>query len=1048
MRLPAGIHSLSRRLIAGVLVAVVLGGASFARAQSADDLYRLGRGYYLQERWKLAADAFGKFVTNHPTHARAATASFYQGSALINLKDYKAARPVWQRFVKNFPKDKNHPVAMYRAGECSYLLNDLKTAETAFQAYLNKNPKHEYAEWAYPFLAETQFYLKKPAAALKSYRAAIDQFPKGRFLDDAKYGVARCHQALGNPDDAVKAFGEIANDPTAAFAAQAQENIASIQFDRGRYSDAAAAYDDLVRNFPRSELAPRSRLASGFSWYQVGDYRKAISRFEEAAKSPEQKVTADYWTGISYKSLGEFRQAAASFKVAYNEAKGGPLSERILYQWAGSELAAGNYLSARDLYLRLVREKPQSKLAPDSQYFAAESAFLHARTTEAPNERAERLAVAERINQQGKVDFPRSALRHQREVLEGRILDLKGGEPNLQAASRVLQAVADGDAHPNTKLDAKFYLIRTLQKLGKHREVASLAAPLIAQVEKKGAVSKYVGALLIVLNSELEAQHDENAVKLAKQFLDLMPNSREGDVALAVRAVANFRLGNKEAAKRDLKSLEDRYASSPLLPEKTLQIAELSYDRADWPFAVELFDSLVQLGPKSNYYISGLSGLAWSEFSQGKYAQAAADFARVVEAAPNDLDHAPEAAFMLGQALEKDEQLKLAATKYADAFTKFAPRQPAAAGDEKKRPLKFPFLAGLQAARLQERLEQPQESHTAYEQLLSKFPDAETLDQLLDEWALMNLRADRFAQSDDVFRRLIKERPESELADNAQLSLAESAFIAGRLAEAKKSFQELSTSKKSDPEVRERSLFQLMEIAAEGRSWTDVEQAADKLTSEFSNSTYADTAKFRTGEAKLNLAKLDDAVAALKPLRERAADAALAKQPWFPRVFVLLAEAYVRQKKYDEVEQTVAGFRRWDPENSRLYEADEILGRSFKNRAKWTEARAAFGRALAEPSARGTEVAAKAQLMIGETWWHEKEFEKAQGAYLKVFLLHRYPEWQAPALLQAGLCDEQLMQWEKAAKTYRQVIDKFAKSEYAAKAKERWQIVRRKLGSG
>ena len=67
---------------------------------------------------------------------------------------------------------------------------------------------------------------------------------------------------------------------------------------------------------------------------------------------------------------------------------------------------------------------------------------------------------------------------------------------------------------------------------------------------------------------------------------------------------------------------------------------------------------------------------------------------------------------------------------------------------------------------------------------------------------------------------------------------------------------------------------------------------------------------------------------------------------WSARVWVLLAEAFYQQKKYDDVEATVDDLRHRMPNSPLLYQADEVLGRSFKNQAKWDKAIAAFQRVI------------------------------------------------------------------------------------------------------
>ncbi|MCA9068676.1 MAG: tetratricopeptide repeat protein, partial [Planctomycetaceae bacterium] len=359
-------------------------------------------------------------------------------------------------------------------------------------------------------------------------------------------------------------------------------------------------------------------------------------------------------------------------------------------------------------------------------------------------------------------------------------------------------------------------------------------------------------------------------------------------------------------------------------------------------------------------------------------------------------------------------------------------------------PLRFAFLAGVQSARTRADLKQPELADVAYEVVLGKFPKAKDLDKLLDEWALMNLRAERFERSDEIFKMLIEKTPNSPLVDNARLSLAESDYVASKLLEAKKVFQELSTSPKSDEGVKERAMFQLIEILTEQRAWADLLQQTDTFLKSFPNSKYGSTVSFRRSEALTSTDKFAEAETLLADLLKAKDDSTVADTLWFPRVWVLLAECHVRQKNYDKVVETVEGFRTWDPKNERLYEAEEVLGRAYKNQRQWDESRAAFERSLGHPAAKGTETAAKSQLMIAETYWLQENWKKAQENYLKVYFNYpRYPEWQAPALFQAGLCDEKLGDPEQAAKTYKELITKFRSSKFKDQAQERWEKLNR-----
>jgi TolA-binding protein len=148
-------------------------------------------------------------------------------------------------------------------------------------------------------------------------------------------------------------------------------------------------------------------------------------------------------------------------------------------------------------------------------------------------------------------------------------------------------------------------------------------------------------------------------------------------------------------------------------------------------------------------------------------------------------------------------------------------------------------------------------------------------------------------------------------------------------------------------------------------------------------------------------------------------------------------------KRYDELAQVAADLQQKHPQ-SPSYHLDEIIGRGFKQQARFPEARQAFERVLADPQAFRTETAAKAQFLIGETYLLEEKWSDAFLAYQKVYASYAFPDWQAEALLQSGKCDEQQGQWAEAAKTYARLIEEFPQSSRIAEAKQRLEAARKR----
>ena len=106
-----------------------------------------------------------------------------------------------------------------------------------------------------------------------------------------------------------------------------------------------------------------------------------------------------------------------------------------------------------------------------------------------------------------------------------------------------------------------------------------------------------------------------------------------------------------------------------------------------------------------------------------------------------------------------------------------------------------------------------------------------------------------------------------------------------------------------------------------------------------------------------------------------------------------------------------------------IAELDYARGQALMGLGRLDEARAAFQAVIdARP---GNELAAQAQLMRGETFFHEDRRHEALREFLQVDILYNAPRWQAAALLEAGKVYERLDQWADAAETYERLLARF-----------------------
>jgi len=1028
-----------------------------ARAQSSPEEYRFATGLYKQQRWDLAADAFRKFLSKYPKHERVPYARLYLGMTLVNADKFADARQVLRDYVHDYPQSKSLPDALYRVGECSYLLDDLKSAESEFDQFLKQYPQHELVEWALPYLADTELRLKKPEAARDLFKKALEQYPKSRLADDAKFGLARAYEDLKQSSDAAALYAELGGNVAGPRAPQALMNLATIQFRSEKYNDASKSFLRLADEFPKSSLAGSARLNAGFSLYQMGQFSRAIEQFEKAAGDKRQALRAGYWKGISLKALGDYPKAIEVLKATFESNPKSDVAENTLFYWADCELRIAHYDAARRLFLDLVQQWPKGDFADDSLHFAAEAALVAG----SPDE-------AERLVARFDKEYPASPLRLHEEILLARVLNAKAtailkhtegaaGEKNRQEADKDrrtaiehLENVIRKSQLPRTVALAQYHLGRTLQDSGEYARAVEVLAPLVEQAARPQASPEAVESLVVSGHSSHLLGKHEAAVATLSKYLALRPKGTQSEQALADRALSNAALGHREAAGADVVQLFKQFPQGAVGPETIRRLAEMAYDAKDWSAAGELFGKMAELGTASpEVRRMGLSGVGWVKYQTKAYADSAAAFGQVFEHDSASNSQVAEAGYMQALALQKAGRSDDAAKAYAAAFQKLAPSSPAEPGEETRGPGKYAFLAGVQAASVLAQLKHYDESDAAYEHVAERFPKAERLGQMLFDWANMLYVAKNDPAHRERIRgilaRIVRDFPESPANDNARLFAAQLDLADGKTDAAAKTFHELLANPKADAKVREAGMARLIALAVDKEDWGTVRQLAEKFLVDFKSSADVPVVRLDLASAQLGL---KDAPAAEKTLGLLKQEITFAKAPpadWAARVWVLLAEAYYQQKKYAEVETTVNDLHERMPKSPLGYQADEILGRSFKNQTQWDKALAAFQRVVNDLDGQQNSTAAKSQLMIAEIRFLQKDYRQARLDYLKVTTsFSTLPEWTAPALFQVGQCEELLQQPGDAEKTYKQLIAGFPSNDYAKEAQKRLNELRKR----
>jgi len=209
-------------------------------------------------------------------------------------------------------------------------------------------------------------------------------------------------------------------------------------------------------------------------------------------------------------------------------------------------------------------------------------------------------------------------------------------------------------------------------------------------------------------------------------------------------------------------------------------------------------------------------------------------------------------------------------------------------------------------------------------------------------------------------------------------------------------------------------------------------------------------AEYWLAEAAFHLAKDDPAASdafteARRRFSQLAEDVGEKRQPWMAMVPLRRAQLAAHDDLWADVLEIAETIPKKYPDFAQQYEVDYLVGRALASQGLFEEARQAYHRVTRSEQGGKTETAAIAQWMIGEAYFHQKNYATALREYLRLEILYDYPTWQSAALLQAGKCHELLGEWKKAGEAYQRIVEHYPQTEFADDATGRLRKMRSRV---
>jgi soluble lytic murein transglycosylase len=248
--------------------------------------YRAQVEYLAGQAW-AAADQAEKAQARYLRAVQADAKAEYAYLSLVELVNAGVEVDEFQRGLVDYYAGANHPDA-YAA------------AIRAFARYLGAKPAAR-AEEALYYQALAQRAADDPAAALDTLESLISGYPQGKWLVRAWLEKGATFAWMGDNDQAVKAYQDLAAFfPADDLAPQALWRAARLRDGEGNRAAAARLYEEIQASFPAFEDAGQALWWAGLDRYLSGAPEEAVADWQAlVTKYPqsEYRVKSLYWLG-------------------------------------------------------------------------------------------------------------------------------------------------------------------------------------------------------------------------------------------------------------------------------------------------------------------------------------------------------------------------------------------------------------------------------------------------------------------------------------------------------------------------------------------------------------------------------------------------------------------------------------------------------------------------------------------------------------------------------------------------------------------------------
>ncbi|MBC8146187.1 MAG: tetratricopeptide repeat protein, partial [bacterium] len=644
-----------------------------------------------------------------------------------------SAATFYRRILDEHPDSDLHLDAQLRLGVIEARRGRYQSALTLLTSLTPITTRQREEQLFY--MAEASSALNRHSDALQHYRNYLREFPASKRDRPARYGAGWSEQALGQYDDAVATYRQLA-DAYDSLAAASLYQIGAIQTLRADTANAIRTFEALLYRLPYETFSDNAYYQLGKIFYRQAIYDSSRHYLNIAARQfPESdvRVEAYYLLAESYASLGDWRNAQYSFQRTRAIGADSATFHRALYREGVMLYRLGQFRSALGRLREYVSEHPEGDDIADATFWLAEALFQDGAYIE-----SERYFAAHMERYPASTwadealyglawtrflqrDFPSAVLTFERfietfpehrNLVEAtiRLADAYRYTKQWDKAIAIYNSIEERIGKGARAEEARSRLAEAFLEMGEVERAVAAYRSLVTYYPESPRRDVYAFNVGSIYN---ERNMDTLAIPALKEFLVEYPETRLGAQASYMIGDSYFNLKEFDSAFTWYYAVLDKHPSSPIVPEAMdavrFSLEELGRGRE----AIAVIDTFMARNPDRLPADSLMYRKAMIIFDEGAYSEAIPMLAAILSQHPTSAI-VPDATFQIGLSHEYLDAIDSAMRYFGDVVTQH-PQSNAAQ------------RALLERGSILMRKKDPTAARTNYELFIERFADSPRL---------------------------------------------------------------------------------------------------------------------------------------------------------------------------------------------------------------------------------------------------------------------------------------------------------------------------------